>query len=95
MSQLEVEVTRVNLYDIKIGDKVHKGFRKTGEWEGMVKFQSPAGVLVLAASEVGFGDIFQTMFGGPVDASTETLVVMRISDALRPAPSKETNGDDK
>ena len=90
MKQFDVEITQVNSYNIKIGDKVHHGFHKTGEWEGMVKFQGPAGELVVFSKEASFVNFFDNVFNtNKSEGEKKSFTVARITPDLVPLPSEE------
>lgn len=56
---MNVTVEQQNLYTLTIGGTKHEGFKKVSEWEGLVKFQGPAGE-VIAAEEKGKFDNFSS-----------------------------------
>jgi hypothetical protein len=87
---MKAKIEQVNRYKITIGDAVYEGFEKAGEWEGMIKFVGPAGVLIVDAQQESFSAIFSSVFGEEPTAADFTI--LKSSPALLPR-EKETVGD--
>ena len=90
---MEVTIKQVNRYDITIDGKVHEGFKRDSEWEGLLKFSGPAGVVIVHRQEdlsLAFIDIFGGHSKrGVGESPAEEFSVAKISPTLVPKQEKE------
>ena len=63
---MKVKIEQINKYKVTIGDKTYDTFEKAEEWEGMIKFTSPDGIIIVHQRDV-MADLFGGIFGGPKD----------------------------
>lgn len=88
---MKAKIEQVNRYKITIGDAVYEGFEKAGEWEGMIKFAGPAGVLIVQANSSNsnlMDSIFSSVFGEGNKPAADFLV-LKASAALLPREKEE------
>jgi hypothetical protein len=95
---MKVKVTPVNRYEITINGKTYHDFQKREEWEGMVKFSGPAGVLILSQSRTDFEGSIEALFGIKTehDRPVEMDIIKASPDLVSQAaaPCAEKAADD-
>ena len=77
------KIEQVNKYKITIGGVVHTDFEKSDEWEGMIKFKGPSGVLIVSKGREEFVPLFSRIFGEETEVLTDLEIVKASPELIR------------
>ena len=89
-NEFKAQIRQENNYSITIKGVTHKGFTKIGEWEGMVKFMSPNGGIVLDLDDGTPKFDFISLFkrDDVADERMYELDIIKVSPELIPSPEE-------
>lgn len=79
---MKAKIEQVNRYNITIGDETFSDFRKTGEWEGMLKFEHPTMGGLIVNAPGSFDDLFAKIFCGEPSGDIVELNILKASPKL-------------
>ena len=75
MNPTQVIIKKTETFDIIIGEKTYKGFKKISEWNGMIEFENSTGTIIVHGY-MGIGAACLAMFVKDKDNTEFEIVKM-------------------
>ena len=77
----KVKIEQVNRFKVTICGKEYCDFEKVGEWNGMIEFKGPSGVIIVH-KEDDMTATFSTIFGNVKQPAATDFSIVKISPSL-------------